>query len=183
MKKTVCVLIGLIFMLCLSGCFNKKEKAAELADYLNGYTEVEDDYELGSLHMIGLYRGSDNNMDEDKLKDELTDQVLPGLEKRLEYLESVDLEYKDIQELNTSMTKHIKNGEDVFKDLNEKLQNGTDEEINDAKDELKSYISDGDYEGKDIYDEMDDLIDKYDVLVVTDYDDDGEEYQRFDKGK
>src|SRR5699024_7675792 len=102
---------------------------------------------------------------------------------RLEYLENVDLEYKSIQELNESMIQHVKNGVDVYENLNETLQKGTEDEIGEAKDELKSFISDSDREGEDIFNETEELIEKYDLLVVTEYDEDGEEYERFDKGK
>lgn len=170
-------------MLSLSGCFNKKEKAAELADYLNDYMEVEEAYSISTLSMIGFRLDKDDKIDEDQLKDKLTEDILPGLEKRLEYLENVDLEYKSIQELNESMIQHVKNGVDVYENLNETLQKGTEDEIGEAKDELKSFISDSDREGEDIFNETEDLIEKYDVLVVTDYDEDGEEYERFDKGK
>ncbi|MFB4159396.1 hypothetical protein ACE1TF_05895 [Geomicrobium sp. JSM 1781026] len=141
MNKTITAAI-LGFTLVLAGC-GASGTADELVDYVNedlqAFAQLEE--EFGT--MINNFGTSMNSATEDEIIQALNEEALPALEEKREFVQSIELEYEDVQQLNALLIDAVEHKYDAMQIEIEGLEQGDQDlltesgELLEASDNLK----------------------------------------------
>lgn len=173
MKKRILLSASFLILIFLSGCFHSEEKGNELIDYYNGWLLIRDTSpSLSSMLALGR---TDSYEETKRL---LSEEILPVFQESLDYLEEIELEFKEIRELHEL---HVKTEEiffDFFQEYESQLEETGLHFQLEWTDEEQAEI---DQLAEEFHDKREKLMEKYDVYWITDYDDYGNKLDRMGK--
>ncbi|UJW56336.1 hypothetical protein HXZ66_02340 [Bacillus sp. A116_S68] len=156
---TFIMILGVITSACNSG-------VNELIDYTNDELQTYNDMWKGieaDLVTISYFTGSDEELYE------MYDKVIPELQKQLDFVESVSLDFDEAVELHTILISSVEKELIAYTKYQEALSyllEGDEEEYNRLFDEATLSLEES-YEEIDDYNNMlDDLGDKYNFEII-----------------
>jgi hypothetical protein len=156
---TFIMILGVITSACNSG-------VNELIDYTNDELQTYNDMWKGieaDLVTISYFTGADEELYE------MYDKVIPELQKQLDFVESVSLDFDEAVELHTILISSVEKELIAYTKYQEALSyllEGDEEEYNRLFDEATVSLEES-YEEIDDYNNMlDDLGDKYNFEII-----------------
>lgn len=178
MKRLFLIGASFFITLLLSGCFHSEEKGDELITYYNGWLEIRED-EPGYGSLFSLAREEDP----EKAKQILNEAFLPVLQDSVDYLENVELEFKEIQELQELHLRVENYFLDLTIDLEEQLENEMLTNSEKPSDEMDDKTNEFEALADKMHTKKDKLMEKYDVYWIIEYDEDGNKLDRLGKDR
>src|SRR5699024_97582 len=106
---------------------------------------------------------------EDDIEALINESLLPSIYKLMNYLEEIQLEHKEIQELNHLQIEIVKDGYKRFQEIGEVLNSGDGEELKQVLEKFGEYGEELDNMYEEFYDERGKLMKKYDVHWDDEY--------------
>ncbi|HLR51439.1 MAG TPA: hypothetical protein VK072_01005 [Candidatus Avamphibacillus sp.] len=170
MKKTFYIALGIVMVLLLSGCFNKEGKADELVKYHNSdwatYSAKKEKSVSPKIKSFIVLAAED---DREGIEALINESLLPSINELVNYLEEIQLEHKEIQELNHLQIEIVKDGYKRFQEIGEVLNSGDGEELKQVLEKFGEYGEELDNMYEEFYDERGKLMKKYDVHWDDEY--------------
>ncbi|MGY0691871.1 hypothetical protein ACW2QC_03650 [Virgibacillus sp. FSP13] len=173
MRKNFYRVIGFITILFLSGCFNYDEEAEELVEYYNGWLKIR-----GEEPKLGVFIDIGTEEDEEKIKRLLSENVMPVFRESVEYLENAELDHKHIQQLNQLLIDEEKYILEMCQELSDILREGTKAEFDKALNKSNEHENELlEKKADKVHEKREELMDKYEIYWIIDYDEYGNELE------
>jgi len=168
LKKSIYIGIGFLVAFSLSGCFNYDKEAEELIEYYNEWLMIRiEEPEKEAFTDLAWERN------EGKQEQIINEAVLPVLQESIEYLENVELKHKKIQQLNALHIEAEQYALEMFQEVSDIMSEGRKAEVDNVlnfeeNDELDIMI-------ENFNENLEELMDKYNVYWIIEYDEYGNE--------
>lgn len=170
-QKFIVILITVIAVFLLTGCFNNNKAAEELMEYHNNdwltYLSIKKE-KISPLANDMIDFVSEDN---DQGIEELTKEgILPAMEELIDYLEDIEIENKQLKQLHQSLIDMEKEHYNSYRNMVEVLDKGNKAEIeemyNTFPQNTEKYRENADH----FAEEREKLMDKYNVEFIEDED-------------
>lgn|SRR5699024_5639994 len=179
MKKIYTVIILLLVILFLSSCFATRKEDEQVKDeiieyYTNAY-ETFENMKHGDLKTLFYeFASYTKTLDIESMEKMLREKYLPKIDEVIEHLEGIQLKAEEMEALNNMYIK----AEQLYYEGMEYYADGLREfpvdELDQLDEQVDRYIAE--YEGmyEEIEETRDELLKKYNLELVVDYDVGGE---------
>jgi|SRR5690625_4128887 len=182
MKRYLSIVIGILFIFFTYGCTNSDEVADELIEYHNSdwvtFKKMNDDM-LGPFEAEFTILAMGKDVEGTKVL--IEEEILPAQSVLVDYLERRNLEHKEVQELNQLM---IEIERKTYKGL-EKLATMIEEMDRQELEESSDILMEHEYELHkmldDFHNEREELMGKYDVRWIEEYEEYGERINKMER--
>ncbi len=182
MKKIYCILIGITLMFLISGCMNKDEVAKELIEYHNNdWIKVQKMKDAKISSKITMYTAFAMEDNEEAIANLLNEEILPSHNEILEYLKEIELDSNEIEELNLLQIEAETFGYEIFQEQAKILNDGNKTEINEMFNRFEIYDKALEDKYEIVYEKRKELMEKYNVQWVKEYDDSGDRIMKMRK--
>gem|GEM_PF-6697900 len=182
MKRFISMIIVLSLMVPLSGCFTSDEVANELIAYHNSdwvtFKKMNDE-------MLGPFEApftiTAMGKDVEGIKILIEEEILPVQSVLVDYLEGVNLEHKEVQELNQLMIEIEKKTYKGFEKIATMIEEMDRQELEESFDILMEHEHELHEMLDDFHNEREELMEKYDVQWIEENEEYGERINKMEK--
>lgn len=166
-------MLFIIVILFLQGCFNNEQAIEELIEYHNNEWRTFQNMKEEGKTITSKYVALALEDNDEEIERLVKKELLPVLKEMVEYLEAIQLKTKEVQKLNQLEIEAQRFVYKNFKDYANVLHGGNTEDIDSMYEQFNQYQKELEKKYEKVEDERESLMDKYNVELIADYDEEG----------